>query len=92
MIVTKKVEGEVDYNDGQFAEGKTIGIEGIEKDLWLGTFQIHRENTEDTADEFQQRFAVGTRLNIVTTTEITTYSEADDLRMHEHPHRPAQLQ
>jgi len=27
VIVTKKVEGEVDYNDGEFAELKTIGIE-----------------------------------------------------------------
>ena len=25
MIVTKKVEGEVDYNDGEFAEVKTFG-------------------------------------------------------------------
>lgn len=25
MIVTKKVEGEVDYNDGELAEVKTIG-------------------------------------------------------------------
>ncbi|MGC1371300.1 MAG: hypothetical protein WA824_04095 [Candidatus Sulfotelmatobacter sp.] len=42
MIVTKKVEGEVDYNDGEFAEVKTIGIGGIEEGLWSGTMQIHR--------------------------------------------------
>ena len=48
MIITKKVEGEVDYNDGAFAQANTIGIEGIENGLWLDTVQIHRENTEDT--------------------------------------------
>jgi hypothetical protein len=65
--------------DGQFAEVQTIGIEGIEKDLWLGTLQIHRENTRDTPEEFRRRFSVGMRLDVVTTTEIATQSSADDL-------------
>jgi hypothetical protein len=71
MIVRKRVEGQVEYNDGEFAEIQTIGIEGIEKDLWLDTIQIHRRDTEKTPDEFQGRFPVGMRLGIVTTTEIT---------------------
>jgi hypothetical protein len=71
MVVTKKVEGEVDYNDGEFAEIKTIGIGGIEKDLLLGAMQIHRPNTDDSPEEFRQRFPVGMVLEIVTTTEIT---------------------
>jgi hypothetical protein len=76
MIVTKRVEGEVDYNDGQFAEGKAIGIEGIQKDLWLSTFQIHRENTDDTPDEFRERYPVGMFLQIVTTTEIRPVTQS----------------
>jgi len=48
MIITKKVAGEVDLNNGEFAEVQTIGIDGIEKDLLLDTFQIHREDTDDT--------------------------------------------
>ncbi len=59
MVIRKKVEGRVDYNDGEFAEGQTIGIEGMEKDLWLGPFQIHRENTRNTPEEFRHRFSVG---------------------------------
>ena len=31
MIITKKVSGEVDLNDGEFVEVQTIGVEGIEK-------------------------------------------------------------
>jgi hypothetical protein len=40
----KRIEGEIQYNDGEFAEVKTNGIEGIEKNLILGTIQIHREH------------------------------------------------
>jgi hypothetical protein len=29
MLTSERVEGEVEYNDGQFAEIQTIGIEGI---------------------------------------------------------------
>jgi len=72
VIITKRVEGEVDYNDGDFAEVNTIGVEGKEKDLGLGTLQIHREDTQDTPCEFRERFSAGTRLDVVITTTITT--------------------
>jgi hypothetical protein len=65
MVMRKKVEGQIDYNDGEFAEVQSIGIKGIEKDLWLGTLQIHRENTRDTPEEFQRRFPVGMWLDIL---------------------------
>ena len=71
MIITKKVAGEVDLNDGEFAEVKTIGIEGVENNLWLDTFQIHREDTHDTSDQFRRRLSIGMRLDIITTTRIT---------------------
>jgi hypothetical protein len=70
MIISKKVKGEIDYNDGEFAEVQTSGIEGIEKDLLLDTFQIHREDSSDSPEEFRQRFPVGLWLDVVTTTEI----------------------
>jgi urease beta subunit len=71
VIVTKRVEGEVQFNDGEFAEVQTYGIEGIEKDLLLKTVHIHLEDTDNTSDEFQKRFSVGTVLEITTTTEFT---------------------
>ncbi|HEY1657347.1 MAG TPA: hypothetical protein VGG14_03305 [Candidatus Sulfotelmatobacter sp.] len=69
-FVRKRVEGEVQYNDGQFAEIQTNGIEGIEEDILLETIQIHRENTDDTESEFKHRFPVGMWLDILTTIEI----------------------
>jgi hypothetical protein len=63
------MRGEVLYNDGNFAEIQTIGIEGIERDLLLGTVQIHRSDTDDAAAEFQRRFRIRTRLHISTTIE-----------------------
>ena len=75
MIITKKVAGQVDLNDGEFAEVQTIRAEGIEKDLLLDTFQIHREDTDDTPDQFRRRFSIGTRLDIVATTTISPSSE-----------------
>ncbi len=78
MVVSKKVEGEVEYNDGDFAEVQTFGIEGIEKNLLLATFQIHRDDTSETSEEFQLRFPVGTYLALVTTTEITKLESQDD--------------
>ncbi len=74
MLTSKRVEGEVEYNDGQFAEVLTYGTEGIEKGLALETIQIHVEDTEDEPAEFQKRFPVGTKLSILTITEITTKS------------------
>jgi hypothetical protein len=75
MIVTKRVEGEVEFNDGEFAEVQTYGIEGIERDLLLRTVQIHREDIHDTKEEFQKRLPVGTVLEIITTTEFTAKLE-----------------
>jgi hypothetical protein len=31
MIICTRVQGEVGYNDGQFAEVQTVGTEGIDK-------------------------------------------------------------
>ena len=76
MIITKRAEGEVEFNDGDFAEIQTYGIEGIEKDLLLKTVQIHREDTDDTSDEFQWRIPVGAVLEITTTTELTIKLDA----------------
>ena len=59
MVTSKRVGGEVEYNDGEFAEVQTFGIEGIETDLLLETIQIHREDTEDTPEGFQSRFPIG---------------------------------
>jgi hypothetical protein len=79
MTVRKKVEGEVEYNDGEFAEIQTNGIEGIEKDLLLDTIQLHREDSNYTKKEFQQRFRVGSWLDILTTTEIAVQpTKAED--------------
>ena len=47
MVTSRRVEGTVEYNDGEFAKVLTYGIEGIEKDLLLETIQIHCEDTED---------------------------------------------
>ena len=70
MIITKKVAGEVDLNDGEFAEVQTMGVEGREKNLLLGAFQIHREDTADTPDQFRRRLSIGMRLDITTTIKI----------------------
>jgi hypothetical protein len=45
-ISRKRVHGEVEHNDGEFAEIQTVGIEGIEKDLLLETIQVHRCDTD----------------------------------------------
>ena len=42
-LICKRVEGEVQYNNGEFAEVLTFGIDGFEKDLALETIQIHCE-------------------------------------------------
>jgi hypothetical protein len=71
MHTSERVEGVVEYNNGEFAEVRTYGVEGIEDGLLLETIQVHREDTEDMPEEFQRRFPVGMRLDIVTSTEIT---------------------
>jgi len=78
MLTTKRVEGRVEYNDGEFAEVQTIGIEGIEENLLLETIQIHRRDAQNSPEEFQRRFPVGTRLGILTTTEITVPDRQSD--------------
>jgi hypothetical protein len=78
MHTRKRVEGEVQYNNGEFAEVLTFGIDGVEKDLALETIQIHCEDTEDTPEEFQNRFRVGMRLSILTITEITEDKECEE--------------
>jgi hypothetical protein len=70
MLTSKRVAGEVEYNDGLFAEVMTYGTEGIEKELRLETIQLHIDDTEDSPVEFQQRFPVGALLSILTITEI----------------------
>lgn len=77
-FVCKSVEGEIQNNDGEFAEIQTDGIEGIEKDLLLGIMQIHRENTDDTKSQFEHRFPVGMWLDILTTTEISAQPDTRD--------------
>ena len=79
MVISKKVKGEIDYNDGEFAEIQTSGIEGTEDDLLLDTFQIHRGDTSCSPEEFCRRFPVGMRLHVVTTTEITPELDLDNL-------------
>ena len=86
MLTRKRVEGQVEYNDGQFAEVQTVGIEGIEKDLWLDTVQIHRVDTENTPEEFQRRFPVGMKLGVLTTTEITAAASLETHARERHPH------
>ena len=70
MKVHKRLEGEVQYNDGQFAEVQTVGTEGHEQGLLLDTIQLHREDTNDTREEFHHRFPVGMWLDVWTTTKI----------------------
>jgi len=47
VLSSKRVEGAVEYNDGEFAEVLTYGIEGIDKDLLLETIQIHPDDAAD---------------------------------------------
>ena len=71
LLISKAVKGRIEYNDGEFAEVQTVGIEGIEEDLLLATIQIHRWDTQDTFEQFQRKFQVGMWLEIITTTEIS---------------------
>jgi hypothetical protein len=71
MVSCKRVEGEVQNNDGEFAEIQTIGMDGIEKNLLVETIQIHRCDTTNTPEEFQRRFPMGLRLCILMSIAIT---------------------
>jgi hypothetical protein len=71
LISRKPVHGEVEFNDGEFAEIQTVGIEGIEKDLLLQTIQVHRGDTGYSCEQFQHELPVGSWLTICTTIEVT---------------------
>jgi hypothetical protein len=80
IVSQERVRGEVEYNDGEFAEIQTVGIEGGEKDLLLGTIQVLREDTTYSHEQFQDKLPVGSWLDICTTTVVTTVeSDTDDL-------------
>ena len=86
LVVRKRVDGEIRYNDGEFAEVQPVGIEKIEKDCLLKTIPIRRKDTSDTPEEFQRRFPIGTRVNIHTTTDISAHPSADMAKLV--PNRP----
>jgi hypothetical protein len=65
------VRGQVQHNDGEFAEVQMVGIEGIEENLLGEIIQIHRCDTKGSPQEFGRQFPVGTWLDISTTTEVT---------------------
>jgi hypothetical protein len=71
MAHTRRIKvGKVQHNDGQFTEVQTVGTEGLEQGLLLDIIQLHRDDTNDTREEFQHRFPVGMWLNVWTTVEI----------------------
>ena len=70
MVIRKRVEGEVHYNDGWFAELFTYGTEGIDEGIEQEMIQLHCQDTEDTPEEFQHRFPVGMMLTILTITQV----------------------
>jgi hypothetical protein len=71
VISHRQVHGEVECNDGEFAEIQTVGIDDIEKDLLTERIQIHREDTKYSSAEFEEEFSVGSLLEISTTIEVT---------------------
>jgi hypothetical protein len=75
MVNTRKVMGEVVYNNGEFAEIETFGVDGIETGLILETIQISRDDTNDGTKEFRRKFRVGVLLDITTTVEIKPTSK-----------------
>ncbi len=75
LIFRKRVQGEIEYNDGEFAEIQTVGIDGIERNLLLATIQVHRDDTSHTCEQFQQELPVGSRLDVCTTIEVRTLGE-----------------
>lgn len=87
MLTTTRVEGAVNYNDGSVAEVQTYGIEGIEKDLLLETIQLHRGDTQDMPEQFQQRFPVGMTVRILTTTELNPSGFGESVIEGVHPCR-----
>jgi hypothetical protein len=55
IVFRKQVHGEVEFNDGEFAEIQAVGIHGIEKDLLLQTIQVHRGDTGYSCEQFQKK-------------------------------------
>ena len=74
----KRAHGEVEFNDGEFAEIQTVGIEAEEKDLLLETIQVHRNDTSYSSEQFQDKLPVGSWLDICTTIEVTTLESDTD--------------
>jgi hypothetical protein len=73
MMVRRQFEGHVIHNDGELAEIELIETElapetgyGILMDI----IQVDRYDFGESQEEFQQRFHVGERLNILITTEF----------------------
>jgi hypothetical protein len=79
IVFRKRVQGEVEFNDGEFAEIQTVGIEGIEKDLLLQTIQVHRGDTAYSCEQFERKVPVGSWLTICTTIEVTKLDSDTDL-------------
>jgi hypothetical protein len=77
MVIKKNVLGQVLYNAGWFADIGTIGLEGMDTGLMLDEIQISCYDTNDEEEEFQQKFRVGTLLDITTTVEIKLSSKTD---------------
>jgi hypothetical protein len=86
IISQKRVHGEVEYNDGEFAEVQTVGIEGLEKDLLLETIQVHRNDTSYTREQFQQKLPVGSWLGICTTIKVRRLENSPDSTRHQNLH------
>jgi hypothetical protein len=79
IVLRKQVHGEVEFNDGEFAEIQTVGIHGIEKDLLLQTIQVHRGDTGYSCEQFQKKVSVGSWLTICTTIELTSLDSDTDV-------------
>jgi hypothetical protein len=77
MLKTKKVLGEVSFNNGDFCEIDTYGLEGIDTGLMLESIQLARHDTGDGVKKFRQRFRIGTLLDITTITTITVSSKTE---------------
>jgi hypothetical protein len=71
VTIQKRVEGQVVFNNGQFAEIETYGIDGIETGLFLDTIQVDRGATASDMRNFKRTFRRGTCLEISTTLEIS---------------------
>jgi hypothetical protein len=76
MIIRKKVKGHIEHNDGEYAEIQTVGIIGYEKDLLLGTIQVHRGDTDHSCAEFQDKLRIGSWVNICTSIEVICQTPA----------------